>query len=166
MVRVGDPGGLAGWTGCFPGRPREPLQVPHHQARAPAPEEAVRERGEEAPWRGGGSPAWAPEPGKNSREGGTCCAWSPGEPPVGVSLHSAVPKVTNISLLLAAATLAISVFTGRLDRFGEQRGIPGRLSDGAQGSLCREELSQETETCRCGERSLNRNMLNSFLFIS
>lgn len=101
----------------------------------------------------GALPLGAPDPGKSSREGGTCCAWSPGEPPVGVNLHSAVPKVTNISLLHAAATLAISLFTGRLDRFGEQQGIPGRFSDGAQGSLCGEELSQKTEISRRGERS-------------
>lgn len=60
MVHMGDPGGLARWTGCFPGRPREQLQPPHHQAHGPAPEEAVGERGEEVPWREGGSPAWGP----------------------------------------------------------------------------------------------------------
>lgn len=60
-------------------------------------------------------------PGKE----GDCGAWPRGAQPVHGSLHAAVPRVTNVSLLHAAASPAISLFTRCLDRFGGQSAASG-----------------------------------------
>lgn len=47
---------------------------------------------------------------------------------------------------------------------GGQRETPRVDLGPGPGCLCREELSLGTEVCLCLESSLNKNMLNSFLF--
>lgn len=86
-----------------------------------------------------------------------------------MNLTSAVPKVTNTPTSVlpppARPPGKLSLFTGCLDSLGgSERGVPRQSSDWARGCFYRAELSQEAESRLCLESSLNRNMLNSFLF--
>lgn len=78
----------------------------------------------------------------------------------GRDLRSAVPRVTHASLLHAAATPAIYPLTGGPGGFrGAESSVLGVLR-----AVPAETLNQKTEVRLCLEDSLNRNMLNSFLF--
>lgn len=86
-----------------------------------------------------------------------------------VNLHGAVPNVRNTSqppCCRLPGNCSVYRMSGVSRQAGgePESGVPRRFSDWAQGYFCRKQLSQKTEICLCLESSLNRNMLNSFLF--
>lgn len=87
-----------------------------------------------------------------------------------VNLHSAVPNATNTTqppccrLPSNCSVYRMSGVSRQAGGGQSETGVPRQFSDWAQGYFCRKQLSQKTEICLCLESSLNRNMLNSFLF--
>lgn len=145
-------------------------------ARGPAPSGGHLEReqvpwGEDAvPWGRGGGGALAQDSAPRGQ--GSRCAFVPRRTFHGHESYFSRPQSDKHPHLRAATARPparppgkLSLFTGCLDSLGgSERGVPRQSSDWARGCFYRAELSQEAESRLCLESSLNRNMLNSFLF--
>lgn len=158
---MGDPGGLAGWTGCFPGRPREQLQPPHHQAHAPAPEESVGGSLE-----GRGLSRLGPGSRKELQGRRDMLCLVPRRTACGCEPSLCCPQSDkHLPPLRCCHPGNFSVYRTSRQVWGTER-HPRAVLRGSAGQPLQRRAKQKMEICRCGERSLNRNMLNSFLFIS